>query len=116
MVVCNLFIVFAEVLQLFLSCLATSLNSEQSLFFEVKTMLVLIACKSSSVDIEVLVLVLALVFTLKSLKVFQVLLLQPQLKVFELDYLLLVVVNCLSHPIFFIFDDQELHFNSLLHV
>ena len=44
------------------------------------------------------------------------LLLQPQLKVLELDNLLFVVVHCLSHAVFLVLDDQQLHLDSLFHV
>ena len=57
-------------------------------------------------NLKVLVLILTLIFTLEPLQVFNMLLLDPQLEVFELNYLLLVIVDRLLHSIFLTLDHE----------
>ena len=114
MVVHDLLVICSQLLELFLSSLASSLHSQQSLLLESKAVLILIACKAPSVNIKVLILVLPLILALEALKVLNVLLLKTQFEILELCDLLLIVVNSLSHAIFLTFDDDKLHLNSLL--
>jgi len=69
-------------------------------------MLIFIACEASSMNLKVLVLILTLIFTLEPLQVFNMLLLDPQLEVFELNYLLLVIVDRLLHAVFLTLDHE----------
>ena len=114
MVVHDLLVICSQLLELFLSSLASSLHSQQSLLLESKAVLILIACKAPSVNIKVLILVLPLILALEALKVLNVLLLKTQFEILELCDFLLIVVNSLSHAIFLTFDDDKLHLNSLL--
>lgn len=70
----------------------------------------------SSMNVKVLVFVLARQIALLSLQVFHVLLFEAQFKVFHFRQLLLILSNRLTHAIFFTLDQEEFHFDSLLHV
>ena len=67
-------------------------------------------------DLEVLVLVLPLVLTLKPFQVLHVLLLQPQFEVLQLLDLLLIIVDSLRHFVTLRFHELEFHLDRLFGV
>ena len=79
-------------------------------------MLILIHCQSPSMDLEVLVLILPLVVTLKPFKVLHVLLLQPQFEILQLLDLLLVIMDSLRHFVPLRLDELEFHLDRLFGV
>lgn len=70
----------------------------------------------TSMNIKVLVFVLARQVTLLPLQILHVLLFQSEFEVFDFGQFLLVLANSLPHAIFFALDQEEFHLDSLLNV
>ena len=79
-------------------------------------MLIFVHCQPPSMDLEVLVLVLPLVLTLKPFQVLHMLLLKPEFEVLQLLDLLLIIVDGLRHFVPLRFHKLEFHLDRLFGV
>ena len=79
-------------------------------------MFILVTDKPTPVDFKILLFVLTLILALEPLQIFYMLLLKSEFEVLQLCNFLLIIMNSLGHPVFLVFDNKQLHLDSLLHV